>query len=319
MTGLDPLLTRCAFPPAGEGPVVLAVSGGPDSMALTVLAAGAGLSGRVVHVDHGLRPGSEQEAPMVERVARETGFSFESVRVCVPPGPDLEARARRARYGVLPAGVLTGHTMDDQAETVLLNLLRGASLDGLSGMRARSGVARGPVSVRRPLLGLRRAETLEVCRRAGITPLVDPSNSDPRFRRNRVRAELLPLLELIAERDVVPVLARQAAWAADDVDLLDLLASSVDPTDVLALRSAPPALARRALRAWLRSGEGHHPPSSAELTRVMDVVDGRRRACQLAGGRRVWRRAGRLAVTEAVTGAGPEAVTGPGAGPGAGE
>lgn len=298
------VLARCSFPPAADGPVTMAVSGGPDSMALMALARAAGLQGTAVHVDHGLRPGSAAEGSVVEEAAGRMGFLFQGVQVQVPAGPDLEARARRARYGVLPAGVLTGHTMDDQAETVLLNLIRGAALDGLSGMRDAAPVTAGDhrpglhhrPGVRRPLLGLRRAETVEVCRRAGLVPLTDPSNSDPRFRRNRVRAELLPLLEDIAQRDVVPVLARQAAVMAADVELLDALASSLDPTDVAALRAAPAPLARRALRSWLRSGDGCHPPSSAEVSRVMEVVEGRRKACELPGGRRVRRRAGLLTI-----------------------
>lgn len=289
------LLSRCSFPAPADGPVTLAVSGGADSLALLVLARGAGLVGTVVHVDHGLRPGSDREAAAVAEAAARYGFGFSPVHVVLEDGPDLEARARRARYGVLPPGVLTGHTMDDQAETVLLNLLRGAALDGLSAMRP--GPRRGGPAVRRPLLALRRADTERVCREAGLVPLADPSNADPRFRRNQVRSELLPLLERIAARDVVPVLARQAALAAEDVELLEGLASDLDPQDVAALRAAPPALARRALRAWLRSGAGHHPPSSAEMARVMEVVEGRRRACQLSGGRRVSRRAGRLSLS----------------------
>lgn len=301
------VLDRCRFPSAEDGPVTLAVSGGPDSMALVVLARAAGLDGTVVHVDHGLRPGSEAEAPLVEEAAGRFGFGFSGIKVAVGPGADLEARARRARYAVLPSGVLTGHTMDDQAETVLLNLVRGAALDGLSGMRDRSGG--GAVeAVRRPLLGLRRTETVDVCRRAGVVPFVDPTNADPRFRRNRVRAELLPLLCDIAQRDVVPVVARQAGLMAEDVELLEDLAAPLDPTDVLALRTAPRPIARRALRSWLRSGEGHHPPSSAEISRVLEVVDGRRRACQLSGGRRLSRRAGRLSLTDvrSVQGSGAE-------------
>ena len=309
-----PYLDRCDFPLAVAGPVDLAVSGGPDSVALMILARAAGLEGTVFHVDHGLRPASEEEGPVVGRWATALGFAFESRRVVVASGPDVEARARQARYGVLPEGVLTGHTMDDQAETVLLNLMRGAALDGLAGMRpgaagAWEPSASGPAqvgrparAVRRPLLGLRRSETVELCRRSGISPLRDPSNSDPRFRRNRVRSELLPLLCDIAGRDVVPVLARSATVAGADVELLDGMASGLDPLDVKALRAAPVPLARRALRTWLRStaagaGAELHPPSSAELARVMEVVDGSRRACQISGGRRVSRRNGRLSVT----------------------
>ncbi len=299
---LDALLARCAFPDPAAGPVALAVSGGPDSLALMVLAERAGLTGVAVHVDHGLRAGSGAEAGVVEAASRRFGFGFRAERVAVGDGADLEARARRARYAVLPPGVLTGHTMDDQAETVLLNMLRGAGPDGLAGMRPAAG-GRGVGGGRavRPLLGIRRAETLEVCRCAGLTPVCDPTNADPRFRRNRVRTELIPLMALISERDVVPVLARQAEVMADDVDVLDELAGGIDPTDVRAVRAARPALARRALRAWLRSGEGDHPPSRAEVTRVVEVVEGRAVACELSGGRRVARSRGRLSVSDAVT------------------
>ncbi|HEY3810540.1 MAG TPA: ATP-binding protein, partial [Acidimicrobiales bacterium] len=132
---VDRLLARCAFPKA-TGPLALAVSGGTDSLALLVLAARAGLDAVAIHVDHGLRPGSAAEAEVVAEAAGRYGLPWETRAVAVPAGPDLEARARRARYQVLPPGVLTGHTMDDQAETVVLALLRGAALDGLAGMRA---------------------------------------------------------------------------------------------------------------------------------------------------------------------------------------
>ncbi|HUE60120.1 MAG TPA: ATP-binding protein, partial [Acidimicrobiales bacterium] len=125
MTPLASFLARCDFPPAGAD-VALAVSGGADSLALLVLASAAGLKATAWHVDHGLREGSDLEAERVAKVAAAYGAGFDGRTLTVTPGPDLEARARAARYSVLPAGVLTGHTMDDQAETVLLNLLRGA-------------------------------------------------------------------------------------------------------------------------------------------------------------------------------------------------
>lgn len=280
------LLPRCRFP-AGDDPLVAAVSGGADSLALLVLARAAGREVTAVHVDHGLRPSSAAEAKVVEAAAVRFGAGFDARAVSVPPGPDLEARARRARYAALPEGVLTGHTADDLAETVLLNLIRGAAIDGLAGMRD------GP-RVRRPLLGLRRDETHRLCRALGLDPVDDPSNRDRRFRRNRVRHDLLPLLADISERDVVPVLARQAELMADDADLLDELAAGFDPTDARALAAAPRALARRALRRWLRDGDERHPPSSAEVERVLAVASGEAAACELAGGRRVRRSGGRL-------------------------
>jgi tRNA(Ile)-lysidine synthase len=287
-------LSACRFPDPADGPVDLAVSGGPDSSALAVLAAAAGLKGTVHHVDHALRPGSEGEAVAVAALARSCGFAFCGWRVSVGEGADLEARARKARYEVLPAGVMTGHTMDDQAETVLLNIMRGAALDGMAGM---APAGRERTSVRRPLLGIRRTDTEEICRLAGARPITDPTNAEPRFRRNRVRHELLPLIADIAEREPVPVLARQAELLAADAALLDEMAGALDPTDARALRSAPTPLARRALRGWLRAGDEAHPPSLAEIERVMEVVRGERVACEVSGGRRVARKAGRLSLT----------------------
>ncbi|MEI7547405.1 MAG: tRNA lysidine(34) synthetase, partial [Actinomycetota bacterium] len=128
------MLTRCTFPPAGET-VTCAVSGGADSTALLALAVAAGLHVTAVHVDHGLRPGSAAEAEVVRATATRLGATFRAERVELVDGPNLEERAREARMAVLPADVLTGHTADDQAETVLVNLLRGAGTRGLSAMR----------------------------------------------------------------------------------------------------------------------------------------------------------------------------------------
>jgi len=254
-------------------------------MALLVLAVAAGCRVTAVHVDHGLRPGSGAEAGAVDAVATRLGASFRAERVHVEPGPNLEARARAARFSVLPPDVLTGHTADDQAETVLLNLLRGAALDGLTGM--------GPG--RHPLLRLRRAETRALCAAEGIDPFEDPSNDDPSRRRNRVRHELVPLLCAIAERDVGAVLARQAELLREDAELLVALAAALDPTDAHALAAAPPPLARRAVRAWLQDG---YPPGAATVERVLDVARGRARATDVGGGRRVARSGGRLYLSE---------------------
>jgi tRNA(Ile)-lysidine synthase len=277
------LLSSCRFPPAGSS-VACAVSGGADSLALLVLACAAGLEVTAVHVDHGLRPASAAEADVVRDAAVRFGASFVSERVDVAPGPNVEARARAARYGVLPAGALTGHTADDQAETVLLNLMRGAGVDGLAAIRP------GPT---KPLLALRRADTRALCDELELTPVDDPSNGDLSLRRNRVRHELLPMLDAIAERDVAGVLARQATHLADDAALLDDLASEIDATDARALRAAPAALARRAVRRWLYAG-CDHPPDAATIERVLAVARGEVKATDVGGGRAVRRSAMRL-------------------------
>jgi len=259
---------------------------------MLALAVATGCHAHAVHVEHGLRPGSEREAAAVEAAARTLGTTFEALSVGVVPGPDLEARARRARYAVLPEGVLVGHTADDQAETLLLNLLRGAGLDGLKGMLSEAGGAR---RVKRPILQLRRSETRALVSSLGLQVVSDPSNEEVRFRRNRVRHEVLPLLAEVAGRDPVPLLARTAALLAEDAELLAKWADCLDAADTRALRSAPKPLAKRALRSWLRQGQDElHPPSAAEIGRAWAVVTGEVLACQLAGGRRLSRHGGRL-------------------------
>lgn len=270
------LLPRCTFPPAGTA-VHCAVSGGPDSMALLVLAAAAGLAVTAVHVDHGIRPGSADDVRLIEPVARAVGAGLVVHTVRVEPGPNLEARARAARHGVLPAGVMTGHTADDQAETVLLNLMRGAGAPGLAAMRPGH---------ERPLLGLRRSETHALCSAAGITCVHDVTNNDPAHQRNRVRHELLPLVADVSRRDPVPILARAADVMRDDNDLLDELASSIDPTDARALAAAPLPLARRAVRRWLSDP---YPPDQATVERVLEVARGLHPGCDVGGNRQIRR------------------------------
>jgi tRNA(Ile)-lysidine synthase len=265
---------------------VCGVSGGADSLALLVLAVEAGCAAVAVHVDHGLREGSAAEAHAVAAAAEGLGAGFRAVRVEVAPGPDLEARARAARHAALGPGAALGHTADDLAETVLVNLLRGAGPSGLASLRP------GP---RHPILGLRRSETAAVCAAAGLQPFDDPSNGDERFVRNRLRAEVLPLLANIAERDPVPLLARTAQLAAADADFLDELAGRIDPTDARALAAAPRPLAARAVRRWLAGtgagpgGEERHPPDRAAVARVLAVAAGGAVACEVAGGWRVAR------------------------------
>lgn len=287
------LLARCTFPPAGTT-VTCAVSGGADSTALLALSVAAGLRVTAVHVDHGLRDGSTAEAAVVAASAAKLGAGFRAERLQLDDGPNLEARAREARYAVLPADVLTGHTADDQAETVLVNLLRGAATSGLAAMRPGH---------RHPILSLRRADTTALCTALELPVVHDPSNSDPRHLRNRVRHELLPLMAELSRRDAVAVLARQAALARDDDDLLERLAAELDPTDARALTAAPAALARRAVRRWLA---GSHPPDAATVERVLSVARGEAIATEVGANRRVQRQRQRLQLLHKHPGIGPD-------------
>ncbi|GIU84775.1 MAG: tRNA(Ile)-lysidine synthase [Acidimicrobiales bacterium] len=278
------LLERCHFPPAGTE-VVCAFSGGADSTALVILATEAGLRVRAIHVDHGLRPESGNEARAAEDAARRLGVEFDVVRLELQPGPNLEARARSARRSVLPEGTLFGHTADDQAETVLLNLLRGCGIDGLGGM--------DPVT--HPIIELRRHETRALCNQLGFSWVEDPMNRDPRFTRVRIRTEVLPLLASIAGRDPVPLLCRTASLARQASEYISRQADGIDPTDVDVLREVDEVVAQTALRRWL-SGlhPGGYPPPKAAVARVMEVVRGVRKATEIPGGARVARSRGRL-------------------------
>lgn len=285
---LDLLLERCTFGDAGRRELTCGVSGGPDSAALLVLACrfarcsgSAATAVTAVHVDHGIRPDGASEAARVRALCDRLGAELRVVKLQLAPGANLQARAREARRAALGPDALLGHTADDQAETALLQLLRGGALDALAAMR----------SDRRPLLGLRRADTERVCELVGYEPIRDPSNADPRFWRSRVRAELIPLLCDIAGRDVVPLLARGSGLAAAEADLLDALAAEIDPTSASELRDAPAALARRAVRAWLRTD---HPPDAGAVERVLEVARHTHRATEVGGGRRVTRSADRL-------------------------
>jgi tRNA(Ile)-lysidine synthase len=235
------------------------------------------------HVDHRSRSGSGDDADRARAIADRIGVDFVLHCVDVPPGPNFEARARAARRSVLPVPCATGHTADDQAETFVLRLLRGAGSTGLAAMRP------GPTH---PILGLRRADTTSLCRSLGIEPVDDPMNRSAEPRRNRVRHELLPLADEIARRDVTTVIGRTTDLLAEEDRFLDELAGGIDPTDARAVAAAPPVLARRSLRRWL-TVDGF-PPDRAAIERVLAVARGEAVACELPGGRRVARRGQRF-------------------------
>lgn len=275
------LLSRTHFP--ADGALHCAVSGGADSLTLLLLAVRTERPVTAWHVDHGLRPGSEREFDVVREIAEQLGARAESRSIDVPDGANLEARARAARFSVLPDDVLTGHTADDQAETVVINLLRGSGTAGLAGMRRE----------RHPLLGLRRTETRALCDELGLHPLDDPMNEQDRYQRVRIRQEVIPLLRGVSHRDIVDVIVRQADLLRDDDDLLEELAATIDVTDAIALSTAPIALARRAVRQWLANPL---PPDAATVERVLNVARGEATACDVGAGRRVRRSRQRLEI-----------------------
>jgi tRNA(Ile)-lysidine synthase len=220
-------------------PLLVLLSGGADSVCLlhTALAAGADVS--ALHVNYGLRESARGD----EQFCRELFPSLIVERVLLPDGANLQAAAREARYALAAQHAVgdyaTGHTLSDQAETVLMRLCSSPGRRGLLGMARRRG------RLIRPLLHMTRAETEAYCRDAGLEWRTDPSNFDPRFTRARVRHELLPLLERIApgaERTI----AATAELLRDEAEALDAL---LPETDSLAeIAALPPALGRLVLR-----------------------------------------------------------------------
>jgi tRNA(Ile)-lysidine synthase len=299
--------------PSGTA-VLVACSGGADSLALAGAAAfeapKLGIAAGGVTVDHGLQEGSGERAGKVAEVLRGLGLDpVRAVAVRVGGGGGPEAAARRARYDALdaaiaghtPAVVLLGHTLDDQAETVLLGLARGSGARSLAGMAPRAG------DYLRPLLDLDRATVREACSLMGLSPWEDPHNHDPRFARSRVRHEALPALESTLGPGIAAALARTAALLRSDADTLDALADALHEQSrkgtvdgslaVAPLECAEPSLRTRVLRrAALEAG----CPAGAlnarhvrELDRLVTAWRGQAHI-DLPGGIRGRRAAGRI-------------------------
>lgn len=272
--------------------MLVACSGGADSLALAAATAfeapRAGLDAGLLTVDHGLQDGSADQAQWVAAIGYELGFDpVEVLRVEVrgPGGP--EAAARAARYAALDstaealdAQLLLGHTLDDQAETVLLGLGRGSGPRSVAGMAAVDGRRL------RPFLELRRSATEQACTALGLVPWTDPHNTDPGFQRVRLRTEVLPLLDDVLQGGVAAALARTAELLRDDLDALDAWAADIldravracpqqgdterGQLDVGELVELPRAVRTRVLRAWLHSAGVRE--LTAERTRAVDAL-----------------------------------------------
>ncbi|MER7797343.1 tRNA lysidine(34) synthetase TilS [Microbacterium sp. NPDC096154] len=273
------LAVRSALAPLPDGATVLvALSGGADSLALAAATAhearARGIRVGSVTVDHGLQDGSHEIALRAARQAAGLGIDPIVVRVEVGADGGPEAAARAARYAALrdaaaDAGaeaVLLGHTLDDQAETVLLGLARGAGSGSLAGMSPARQDDRG-VRWLRPLLGLRRPVTRDACAAAGLDPWDDPHNSEPRFSRVRVRERVLPLLEAELGPGIAEALARTAEQLREDAEAFaemieETIEDIVEPAEagiavsVAALAANPAALRNRIIRHVVQSEFG---------------------------------------------------------------
>jgi len=270
-----------------DGPVVVALSGGPDSLALAAAtafeAARRGIHAEAVVIDHGLQPDSDAVAARAADAARGLGLDARVVRVDVSPGEGPEAAARTARYAALERAaadvgadvVLLGHTLDDQAETVLLGLARGSGGLSLAGMPAERRDATGPRWVR-PLLSVRRGTTVAACTAQGLEPWADPHNLDPAFARVRVRERVLPVLEAELGPGVAEALVRTAEQLREDAaafqDMIDETIEDIVEhaeagisVSVAALAANPAALRNRIVRHVVESEFG------VALTRVQTL------------------------------------------------
>jgi tRNA(Ile)-lysidine synthase len=270
-----------------DGLVLVALSGGPDSLALAAATAfeAAGRAGAVV-VDHGLQDASAATAERAAEQARALGLSpVRVVRVEITAsGEGPEAAARSARYEALDAvagelgavAILLGHTLDDQAETVLLGLARGAGPTSLRGMDARAGL------YLRPFLGIRRQTTEQACADAGLEPWHDPHNDDPAYARVRIRRNVLPVLEAELGPGVAVALARTADQLREDSDALDHMADEVAEAlveleeagvslGIAALEANPPALRQRLIRL-VAASEFHVSLTRAQTLDIARLV-----------------------------------------------
>lgn len=275
---------RDALP--ADGLVLVALSGGPDSLALAAAVAfeASGRAGAVI-VDHGLQDASAAVAERAAEQARGLGLDpVRVVRVKVTREGGPEAAARTARYEALDAvaaelgvvAVLLGHTLDDQAETVLLGLARGSGATSLQAMAPHTGL------YRRPLLGIRRTTTVQACTDAGLDPWNDPHNDDPAFTRVRVRRTVLPLLEAELGPGVAVALARTAEQLREDADALDHMADEVAEElveleeagvslSVSALAANPAALRQRLIRL-VADSEFHVSLSRSQTVAIARLV-----------------------------------------------
>jgi tRNA(Ile)-lysidine synthase len=298
----DPLFDATLDRLAPEGRVGLAVSGGPDSLALLLLAARARPSDiEVATVDHGLRPESAAEAAKVADICDRLGVPHFTLQAEVADGASRQARSREARYDVLGLWMMarrlpwlaTAHHADDQAETLLMRLARGSGLSGLSAIRERLPIS-PDLTIIRPLLDWSKAELRAVVEQAGIDPVDDPSNRDPAHDRTRFRS-------LLAAHDWIDParLARSAAALAEAEEALDFAIRPLEQERLWVTASGvslhafdlPAELQRRLLaRAFRRLGPGR--PRGPELDRALDCLRGGGR-CTLAGalltGGEVWK------------------------------
>ena len=272
-----------------DGPAVIGLSGGPDSLALVAAAAAEQKDVSVLVVDHGLQPGSTDVAERAAAVAREFGFASTVANVTVGPG-NVEAAAREARYAaLLESGrdVWVAHTADDQAETLLLGALRGNP----SGMAQRNG------KIVRPFLHIRRADTVGACEELGLDVWHDPMNSDPAYRRVAMRQSIIPALSDLLGGDAVPALATTANRIAADQALIEQLADLTPTTSCVELEGDAGPVRRRRLAIWLLD-EGVRVQGD-QLAAIEALVTNWRGQGPIAvgGGRSVARIDGKLVLT----------------------
>jgi tRNA(Ile)-lysidine synthase len=322
--------------PTAGGSVILAASGGADSTALLlamdelIRAGKLSTSLTVAHLDHALRDSSRDDAAWVVALAEQFGYPAVKRRVDVlkrasQTGDNLEQAARRARYSFLETTakkhhaqlILTAHTLDDQAETVLLRLLRGSAAEGLGGIEAVRAIGpQSKIQLARPLISwARRSDAEGYCRERGVEFRSDEMNEDEKFSRVRVRKQLLPLMQSFNSK-IVEALGRTATLLREDAGALTAEAAKLVAAasiarensaetnlgllSVIIMAKAPAAVRRRALRLWLERERGHlRRVEMVHLVAIDQLLTGNRggRVAELPDGGIVSRKGGWLKLT----------------------
>lgn len=261
---LDAIASKVKFP---EGELHLAVSGGADSAAMVALASYLKRYATLHHVNHGLREASKAEEDIVRNLGSKFGFKVHVYNVNMEGTSEEEAREKRMEH---LKGKLTAHSKNDRVETMLYNMMRGAGSRGMSSMNGK------------PLIDVTTEELDQVCAFYNLQLCVDETNFTNQYTRNRVRYELIPLMEDISSRNVVEVLNRNANTLAKESEFLDKLASKVNISDCKAAQKEDDVILTRAVKLWLEANVSHNI-SQQNIESVVQVIRGVTVGTQVCG------------------------------------
>lgn len=273
--------------------ILVACSGGPDSIALALMLYAFKLDFGIAYIEHGLSLDTAECELAVKNIALLCGVPFHISHLRLADDKkiksNVEAQARKYRYEALEeirsdnsySKIVLAHHQDDYAETFLINLIRGSG-SGISSMQKDN------TTITRPLLHWKKSELIEFVNKLGIEYFSDPMNESYEYVRNRIRHELIPLMNEISKRDVVPLIARAAKHINADNVFLEQYATMLWPIDTASTRELAKldeTLQVHALRAWING----YPPSEEEMASILKVVSHENKSVQISGNRTIWR------------------------------